>query len=141
MDTTEYIFLLLEGNPISLVFQNIDPPSSYPPGKCVPTAFVAGGGLPSYSKICTLWWTPYTSFYLYSFSSWTPFTLSSCASSKILQPMLPFLIYLYILIGVEFIHRHFSPLAKDEFYSLTPFPCPSICTTAVKCKQMYTLLI
>jgi hypothetical protein len=36
--------LLSEGNPISLVFQNIDPPSPSPPGECVPLAFVAGGG-------------------------------------------------------------------------------------------------
>jgi hypothetical protein len=36
--------LLYEGNPISLDFQNIDPPSISPPGECVPPAFVAGGG-------------------------------------------------------------------------------------------------
>ena len=29
---------------MSLVFQNIDPPPPSPPGKCVPPAFVAGGG-------------------------------------------------------------------------------------------------
>jgi hypothetical protein len=36
--------LLYEGNPISLVFQNIDPPSPSPPGECLPPAFVTGGG-------------------------------------------------------------------------------------------------
>jgi hypothetical protein len=34
--------LLLEGNPMSFVFQTIDPPSPSPPGECVPPAFVAG---------------------------------------------------------------------------------------------------
>jgi hypothetical protein len=29
---------------MSLVFQNIDPPSHSPPGKCVPPAFVGGVG-------------------------------------------------------------------------------------------------
>jgi hypothetical protein len=29
---------------MSLVFQNIDPPSPSPSGECVPPAFVAGGG-------------------------------------------------------------------------------------------------
>jgi hypothetical protein len=29
---------------MSLVFQNIDPPSPSPPGECVPPAFVGGGG-------------------------------------------------------------------------------------------------
>jgi hypothetical protein len=33
--------LLKEGNPISLVFQSIDPPPT-PPGECVPPAFVGG---------------------------------------------------------------------------------------------------
>ena len=28
---------------MSLVFQNIDPPSPSPPGECVPPAFVGGG--------------------------------------------------------------------------------------------------
>ncbi len=67
----------LRGNPISLVFQNIDPPSPSPPGESVlpPQQRLAGVhtrraergmggsifwktrkiGLPSYSKICTLW--------------------------------------------------------------------------------------
>jgi hypothetical protein len=35
--------LLSEGNPISLVFQNIDPPSPSPPGESVPPATKAGG--------------------------------------------------------------------------------------------------
>jgi hypothetical protein len=34
--------ILLEDNPMSLVFQNIDPPSPSPPGECVPPAFVGG---------------------------------------------------------------------------------------------------
>jgi hypothetical protein len=29
---------------MSRVFQNIDPPPPSPPGECVPSAFVAGGG-------------------------------------------------------------------------------------------------
>jgi hypothetical protein len=29
---------------MSRVFQNIDPPPPFPPGECVPPAFVAGGG-------------------------------------------------------------------------------------------------
>jgi hypothetical protein len=29
---------------MSLVFQNIGPPSPSPPGECVPPAFVGGGG-------------------------------------------------------------------------------------------------
>jgi hypothetical protein len=32
-----------EGNPMSLVCQNIDPPPTSPPGECVP-AFIGGGG-------------------------------------------------------------------------------------------------
>jgi hypothetical protein len=36
--------LLKEGNPMSLVFQNIDPPPPSPPVECVPPAFVVGGG-------------------------------------------------------------------------------------------------
>jgi hypothetical protein len=36
--------LLKEANPMSCVFQNIDPPPPFPPGECVPSAFVAGGG-------------------------------------------------------------------------------------------------
>ncbi len=36
--------IIVRGNPISLVFQNIDPPSPSPPGECVHPAFVAGGG-------------------------------------------------------------------------------------------------
>ncbi len=68
--------LLEEGNPISLVFQNIDPPIPLSARRvCPPPATKAGGahkpggegdgvsifwktrelGLPSYSKICTLW--------------------------------------------------------------------------------------
>jgi hypothetical protein len=35
---------LQEANPISLVFQNIDPPSPSLQGECVPPAFVVGGG-------------------------------------------------------------------------------------------------
>jgi hypothetical protein len=67
--------LLQEGNPISLVYQNIDPPPPSPPGESVLTPQQRRGvhtrraergmggsifwktreiGLPSYSKICTL---------------------------------------------------------------------------------------
>jgi hypothetical protein len=35
--------LLQEGNPMSLVFQNIEPPPPSPPGECVLPAFVGGG--------------------------------------------------------------------------------------------------
>jgi hypothetical protein len=75
--TTHRVHILLkEGNPISLVFQNIDPPSPSLPGgesvlppqqRGVHTRLAERGmggsifwktreiGLPSYSKICTLW--------------------------------------------------------------------------------------
>ncbi len=36
--------ILKEANPMSGVFQNIDPPSPSPSGECVPPAFGAGGG-------------------------------------------------------------------------------------------------
>jgi hypothetical protein len=36
--------LLSEGNPISLIFQNIDPPSPSPPGECVIPPKQRGGG-------------------------------------------------------------------------------------------------
>jgi hypothetical protein len=40
----EIIYCKWAINPISLVFQNIGPPSPSPPGECVPPAFVGGEG-------------------------------------------------------------------------------------------------